>query len=635
MLHHKLVLVLLLISFVAKPAEGNHILGGEISMQAKSTLGNFEIKLIQFWVKRNLTIPTQFTSGNRDASVQLYIYSKATKNLMDEVKVEFKSMENIEYKNQACVTSKSMETVMGIYTGNIYLDPNKYNESDGYFISWERCCRNEDISNIKTPGQNGMVFYLEFPPVSTVNSSPEFLQPNGEYICANTDFKMSMAVTDKDGDELRFSLETPLKGYTTPTATIGDKTSKPNGYAPIVWENGYSKEEAIRGNKALAIDSKNGMLSVNASELGLYVFTVECREFRNGKQIGLVRRDFQLLVIDCVDDTPVPPTIMVAESKIDTLKICPLSPVSITTESSNEWAFQWQRNGVNITNATQPSLMVSDTGTYVVIKSFANKCTRDTTSEPIRVEYRDPILVDLHSDKEVFCKEDSLIIFGDNLTNSTERTNAWYINEAIITGQTDYKIVVTKPGSYQLKSTDILSGCFGMGSFHVTQDSMEVKMPEQFNVYSGKPITISPEIQDPSSIESFSWTASNQLVETTSLDLEITPLVDTTYILNIKSVNGCDYKYTVKINILNIIQIPDVFTPNNDGINDYFEIKNGVSQIRQVQIFNRWGLLVFYSDGYPIAWDGKYKNEMLENGYYPYVIQLDKSVLKGKILILR
>jgi hypothetical protein len=124
----------------------------------------------------------------------------------------------------------------------------------GYFIVWERCCRNDDINNIVDPGDTGMVFYLEFPPLSVRNSSPEFVAPNGQYICSNRSFSMPMSATDADGDELRYSLVTPMRGTTSPDVTIGDSISK-SSYPLVSWSGGVSLSNVIPGPQPLRIDA--------------------------------------------------------------------------------------------------------------------------------------------------------------------------------------------------------------------------------------------------------------------------------------------------------------------------------------------------------------------------------------------
>lgn len=67
--------------------------------------------------------------------------------------------------------------------------------------------------------------------------------------------------------------------------------------------------------------------------------------------------------------------------------------------------------------------------------------------------------------------------------------------------------------------------------------------------------------------------------------------------------------------------VPNVFTPNNDGINDFFKIEgtpNPCWDTIHVEIYNRWGQLVYESDEVEFKWDGKNKNgkEMNEGTYY-------------------
>jgi len=69
----------------------------------------------------------------------------------------------------------------------------------------------------------------------------------------------------------------------------------------------------------------------------------------------------------------------------------------------------------------------------------------------------------------------------------------------------------------------------------------------------------------------------------------------------------------------NII-IPNIFTPNGDGYNDYFVIKNAEYKNIDLQVFNRWGVIVYKDNNYQNNWEGKYKGNPLTNGVYYYII---------------
>jgi gliding motility-associated-like protein len=68
------------------------------------------------------------------------------------------------------------------------------------------------------------------------------------------------------------------------------------------------------------------------------------------------------------------------------------------------------------------------------------------------------------------------------------------------------------------------------------------------------------------------------------------------------------------------------FSPNSDGINDYFTIQ-GIEKYQNhtLQIFNRWGALVFESTAYNNDWDGSWAGAQLPDGTYFYVLQYGGS----------
>ncbi len=75
------------------------------------------------------------------------------------------------------------------------------------------------------------------------------------------------------------------------------------------------------------------------------------------------------------------------------------------------------------------------------------------------------------------------------------------------------------------------------------------------------------------------------------------------------------------------VYIPNAFSPNFDGSNDYFQpyLECEIEQYN-MKIFNRWGAFLFESTSYENTWDGKFKGKIVENGVYVYLIQL--SVLE-------
>ncbi|MEO8885042.1 MAG: MBG domain-containing protein [Mucilaginibacter sp.] len=86
------------------------------------------------------------------------------------------------------------------------------------------------------------------------------------------------------------------------------------------------------------------------------------------------------------------------------------------------------------------------------------------------------------------------------------------------------------------------------------------------------------------------------------------------------------------------ISVPNAFTPNGDGINDTWVIKNLQDyQNSMIMVYNRYGQEVFKSRGYSIPWDGTKNGSYVPGGTYYYKITLDNNsqILAGYISVIR
>jgi gliding motility-associated-like protein len=86
------------------------------------------------------------------------------------------------------------------------------------------------------------------------------------------------------------------------------------------------------------------------------------------------------------------------------------------------------------------------------------------------------------------------------------------------------------------------------------------------------------------------------------------------------------------------IAVPNSFTPNNDGVNDTWNIKNiNLYPKNAVKVYNRYGEKVYSSIGYGVPWDGRYGGKDLPTGTYYYIIDLKNGnkVLSGDVTIIR
>ncbi|HET8860073.1 gliding motility-associated C-terminal domain-containing protein [Marivirga sp.] len=119
--------------------------------------------------------------------------------------------------------------------------------------------------------------------------------------------------------------------------------------------------------------------------------------------------------------------------------------------------------------------------------------------------------------------------------------------------------------------------------------------------------------------------------------IQVSPVKTTTFIVDGLTVNGCPDTDSVTVVVRPPIAPANVFTPNGDGVNDFWDL-GGIGEYPnpEVKIYNRWGKELFYSLGYDQPWDGKFNGEVLSPGVYYYVIDLNDGYepVTGTITIL-
>lgn len=305
LLMKKIILTLLLL--VSFPLLASHIVGGEFELVHISGT-RYRLSLIYYFDVINNTF-NGVKPEVSEPTLTAHIYQKSTNTLIRSVALSFASKTRVSYTQPTCSKGEIVTDKL-IYSSEIDLSESIFNSPQGYYISWERCCRNYTITNIfsaQPPSSQfaGQTFYLEFPAVvkngeSFVNNSPHLFPPLNDYGCVNKPYYTNFAGTDDDGDSLIYSLVTPLNTFSN-AAVPNPPSAGP--YNIVQWKSGFSLTNILKGKPDLKI-SDEGFLTVTPTMQGLFVFAVRCEEFRKGKKIGEVRRDFQMLVIDCPKAEP-------------------------------------------------------------------------------------------------------------------------------------------------------------------------------------------------------------------------------------------------------------------------------------------------------------------------------------------
>lgn len=129
----------------------------------------------------------------------------------------------------------------------------------------------------------------------------------------------------------------------------------------------------------------------------------------------------------------------------------------------------------------------------------------------------------------------------------------------------------------------------------------------------------------------------------------LTPLRDNVYFLTITDQAGCRVEDSIRIIVeaKESVYAPTAFSPDGDGQNDFFYLQSieGVAQIRQFSIFDRWGNVLYEVENSPIndaafGWDGNSQDKKVLNGSYVWVAEIEfvegkRKQLKGVVQVMR
>ncbi|CAH0994245.1 hypothetical protein EMA8858_00354 [Emticicia aquatica] len=372
--------------FYSIPTFASYIVGGTIGLEQINNIpGRYNIDLTLI-IDLNATTTNTQNRLQTNSFIFARIFRKSDNIKMADFTLPYSNQFDVAFTDYP-TCSKLRDVKQRAYNYKLLttLDPNIYDDPQGYYLVWERCCRNDDIDNIQSAPEASMVLYAEFPSLKQhpQYSSPVFSLTKNEYICLNKSFNFKINSTDADNDQLKFKLVTPINGNNKNQVGLADIIVVAGPYPLITWLAGLSATNSIPGEIPLKIDETTGVLEVKPNKTGLYLFAVECAEFRNGVQIGFSRLEFQFPVVDCSKNTPSIPIITNEGIAAKDLEVCNGKTVGLETAANSAWFFQWQKDGVNLPSATSNKLDTKEAGVYKVIKSLKNVCANDTVSSEV------------------------------------------------------------------------------------------------------------------------------------------------------------------------------------------------------------------------------------------------------------
>lgn len=375
---------LLLLMMLCLSANARHIVGGDVTYRCLNDLGNeveYEVTLLMY---RDGSDPNAAAFDNQ-ISFGIYAETPTGFTLVREVPVSLRSNQRLNPESPSpCLSIPTFQIFRGEYRFTVRLNKIDLN----YWFVYQRCCRNNTISNIQNPGEMGAAFIAKLTPEGqrVCNNSPTFNGFPPIVICEGIELTFDHGTTDLDGDQTTYSFCAPQTAGGQGGTRTGDPagaafrcdgvTPNPEDCPPPFAEvqfraPQFTATRPLAGNPQVIIDPNTGEINGVPQLTGQFVVGVCVQEFRNGQLMGEIRRDFQFNVTECPVNVEVDVDAQLLGPKRYYLRSCGDQDVFINNLSEEasliaeyDWRFDTD-DGPLTSTLRSPIIPFPDTGRYV------------------------------------------------------------------------------------------------------------------------------------------------------------------------------------------------------------------------------------------------------------------------------
>lgn len=297
----------------------------------------------------------------------------------------------------------------------------------------------------------------------------------------------------------------------------------------------------------------------------------------------------------------------------------------------------WDFGDGNTSTDRNPVHTYAAAGTYTVTLvaiSQDNMC-RDTLRRTLNIDFRSEALAEVEVDT---CSR--LVRLTSQSTFASEVE--WQINGQVLRGET---VIWTppRPGTYTwslITNPDAAPFCRDTlyGSFTVPERSGIDSL-----LWDGDICVGHVRIQVPLPIDQILVVQAEGIQYPAGTQEIVLPfrhpyvyVVRVIYLDNLFCPDTLSYSFSSEALLERSLFVPNVFTPNGDGVNDVFRIVGSPECVQELAIYDRWGRELYVTRTMPFIWDGRLSNgELAPEGAYVYVIRLTNYVRGGTVTLLR
>nr|MBS0038167.1 gliding motility-associated C-terminal domain-containing protein [Saprospiraceae bacterium] len=356
-----------------------------------------------------------------------------------------------------------------------------------------------------------------------------------------------------------------------------------------------------------------------------------------------------------VNQDIVPP---VAAATVNAELDCSTDEVTISAQGSSEGAeftYSWEVDGVDgniVSGANQFDAVVDESGIYQLVVTNTDNGCRDTTTIEV-IEIDDIITGATITTAGIDCFGDRDGVLTIEEVEGGTAPYRYSFDGGATFGNNPERVNVN-PGTYDIVIEDARGCIYETPVTLVEPELLVVDLGPNVVVELGQTVTLTAEVNtDESNIEQWIW---DPLLDPTCEncpDQVFLPEGETFVQLTVIDSNGCvaTASVSVFITVVREIYIPNIFSPNRDGINDYFGIYTAplrVREIKEFRIWDRWGEQMFQREGLPSptelnetnAWDGTFNGEPMQPGVFIYYIVVEfadgvEEVYQGDFTLMR
>lgn len=553
-------------------------------------------------------------------AIRIGIYRKSNNTLVQSLDLNPGPIKVVNFISDSCVKSPVTCIQKRLYEDTLYLNTVNFNDSTGYYLSYEQCCRNFGIKNISDPDKSGIAFYAEFIPFTKLNtnfrnSSPYLENDQNVYLCLLEPFVADYKHIDPDGDSLAYKLINPVMGTTDPVFNNSNGISvlNPKPYPDINWAPGYSlSSNLMDGNPDLSMDSIQGKILIRPNQTGMYSFAYKVEEYRDGALLASYNREVQYYIVLCSVRNK--PELTWLNSNVNTLQADSSTCLFFSAKDANfEDSLNFRIASITNNLAQQNISIDIDTtkpNDLQIKICFDVNC--DATSAAI-----DSILFMINDNSCPFILSDTLVAKLTVLPKINQKPSITWLNpsenELIANTNTCLEFQSQDPSLVDSLYINIKNLSNGLQTIEYELSTDTIGSTNYITRICFKPDCNLLN----SDLESFSIIVSDASCPA--------PLVDSLEVI-LKTKNN---------DVQNPLEnIPNVFSPNGDGINDFFSIHNNLKASCvgefNITIYNRWGERVYNSSNFEFEWSG----EGLPYGVYFYVVRLGSQEKLGHLSIM-